>query len=48
MPPVRHPLLMEKTKPQLEEFDTLEAWVEALLDWKLDQAWLRRLGVTSE
>jgi hypothetical protein len=41
-------------KPKLESFETLEAYLEALIDWKfeqrleLDREWLRSLGVKSE
>jgi len=39
-------------KPRLEAFESLEAYLEALLDWKLDQRfaavdceWLRQVGI---
>jgi hypothetical protein len=42
-------------KPQLESFESLEAYLEALVEWKLDQRfagidreWLRQVGVKPE
>jgi hypothetical protein len=39
-------------KPRLESFESLEAYLEALMDWKLDQRfaavdceWLRQVGI---
>jgi hypothetical protein len=43
-----------RPKPKLECFETLEAYLEALIEWKfeqrleLDREWLRRVGVKSE
>ena len=40
-------------KPELEGFDTIEAYIEALIEWHFqmryerDREWLRRLGVAS-
>jgi hypothetical protein len=41
-------------RPKLECFETLEAYLEALIDWKLEQRgaadleWLRLLGIKPE
>lgn len=42
-------------KPKLHDYPTLEAYLEALVDWKLDRhfavidrEWLRLLGVDPE
>ena len=43
-----------RPKPKLACYETLEAYLEALIDWKFEQRaafdreWLRRLGVNPE
>jgi hypothetical protein len=43
-----------RPKPKLECFETLEAYLEAMIEWKLEQRlelyreWLYRLGVKLE